>query len=228
MGTTAEKQIKIPVGEASVSGLLMAPEGARACYVLAHGAGVGMHHKFMAEVALGLAERKVATLRYQFLYMEQGKKRPDSPRVAHAAVRSAVGKAGELLPKLPLIAGGKSYGARMTSEAQAEAPLDGVRGLAFLGFPLHAPGQPSDARAEHLSRVKIPMLFLQGTRDDFADLDYLKPLVKRLGARATLKLFEHADHSFHVPVKSGRTDAEVMTDLLDSLSKWIDSDVRKR
>ena len=222
-----ENQIKIPVGEAHVSGLLIAPDRARACYVLAHGAGVGMRHKFMAEVARGLAERSVATLRYQFLYMEQGKKRPDSPKLAHAAVRAAVGKARELLPKLPLIAGGKSYGARMTSEAQSEAPLNGVRGLAFLGFPLHAPGQPSDTRAEHLSHVQIPMLFLQGTRDDFADLDYLKPLVKRLGARTTLKLFEHADHSFHVPVKSGRTDAEVMTELLDSLSTWIDSKVRE-
>lgn len=217
----AEQQIRIPVAEAHVSGLLIAPQGARACFVLAHGAGVGMRHKFMAEVARRLAERNVATLRYQFLYMEQGKKRPDSPKLAHAAVRAAVEKARELAPKLPLIAGGKSYGARMTSEAQAEAPLDGARGLAFLGFPLHAPGQPSDTRAEHLSRVKIPMLFLQGMRDDFAYLDYLKPLVKRLGARATLKLFEHADHSFHVPVRSGRTDTEVMTELLTALADWI-------
>jgi hypothetical protein len=158
--------------------------------------------------------------------MEQGKKRPDSPKLAHAAVRAAVEKARALLPRLPLIAGGKSYGARMTSEAQSEAPLEGVRVLAFLGFPLHAPGQPSDTRAEHLSRVQIPMLFLQGTRDDFADLGYLEPLVKRLGLRATLKLSNHADHSFHVAVKSGRTDTEVMTELLDSLSGWIDSQVR--
>jgi predicted alpha/beta-hydrolase family hydrolase len=223
MTSFAEKQVRIPLGEAHVSGLLVAPEDARACYVLAHGAGVGMRHKFMAEIVRGLAERNVATLRYQFLYMEQGRKWPDSPKVAHAAVRAAVEKARERLPGVPLIAGGKSYGTRMTSESQAESPLDGVRGLAFLGFPLHAPGQPSDTRAEHLSRVEIPMLFLQGTRDDFADLDFLKPLVKRLGARATLKLFEHADHSFHVPAKFGRNDMEVMTEMLDSLAQWIGS-----
>jgi predicted alpha/beta-hydrolase family hydrolase len=176
----------------------------------------------MVAVAHGLAERGIATLRYQFPYMEQGRKRPDSPKVAQSAVRAAVEKAGELLPNLPLIAGGKSYGGRMTSEAQAEAPLAGVRGLAFLGFPLHAPGQPSDTRAEHLAHVEIPMLFLQGARDEFADLDYLRPLVERLGSRATLKLFDNADHSFHVPAKSGRTDAEIMAELLNALTKWID------
>ncbi|HEX3945422.1 MAG TPA: alpha/beta family hydrolase, partial [Rhizomicrobium sp.] len=198
MTSAFEREIKISVGDGEVSGLLIVPPNARAGYVLAHGAGVGMRHVFMGAVARGLAERGLATLRYQFPYMEQGRKRPDSPKLARSAVRAAVKEAGELLPSLPLIAGGKSYGARMTSEAQAESPLAGVRGLAFLGFPLHAPGQPSDTRAEHLSAVKIPMLFLQGARDDFADLDYLKPLVKRLGARATLKLFDHADHSFHV------------------------------
>jgi uncharacterized protein len=216
-----EREIKIAVGEGEVSGLLTAPPDARAGYVLAHGAGVGMRHKFMGVVANGLAERGIATLRYQFPYMEQGRKRPDSPKVAQAAVRAAVERARELLPNLPLIAGGKSYGGRMTSEAQAESPLARVRGLAFLCFPLHAPGQPSDARAEHLSAVNIPMLFLQGTRDDFAKPDYLNPLVNRLGARATLKLFDDADHSFHVPAKSGRTDAEVMSDLLDALAKWF-------
>jgi uncharacterized protein len=216
-----EREIKIAVGEGEVSGLLTAPPDARAGYVLAHGAGVGMRHKFMGVVANGLAERGIATLRYQFPYMEQGRKRPDSPKVAQAAVRAAVERARELLPNLPLIAGGKSYGGRMTSEAQAESPLARVRGLAFLGFPLHAPGQPSDARAEHLSAVNIPMLFLQGTRDDFAKPDYLNPLVNRLGARATLKLFDDADHSFHVPAKSGRTDAEVMADLLDALARWF-------
>ena len=224
MTKPAERELKISVGEERVSGLLTAPHGARACYVLAHGAGVGMRHKFMAAVAHGLAQRGIATLRYQFPYMERGSKRPDSPKVAQAAVRAAVAKAQELLPGVRLIAGGKSYGGRMTSQAQAEAPLEGVRGLAFLGFPLHAPGQPSDARAEHLSRVEIPMLFLQGTRDDFADLDYIKPLVKRLGVRATLKLFEDADHSFHVPAKSGRTDAEVMTELLNTLTEWIEGE----
>jgi predicted alpha/beta-hydrolase family hydrolase len=199
----------------------MAPKQARACYVVAHGAGAGMRHPFMAAVAQGFSERGIATLRYQFPYMERGSKRPDSPKAAQAAVRAAVAYAAELVPKLPLIAGGKSYGGRMTSQAQAEEPLAGVRGLAFLGFPLHAPGQPSADRAEHLARVTIPMLFLQGTRDDFADLSHLKPLVKRLGSRATLKLFDHADHSFHVPAKSGRTDAEVMTELLDTLAEWV-------
>jgi predicted alpha/beta-hydrolase family hydrolase len=219
---SSEREIKIAVGDEEVSGLLIAPPNARACYVVAHGAGVGMQHVFMNAVARGLAERGIAALRYQFLYMEQGRRRPDSPKTAHAVVRAAVEKAGELLPGLPLIAGGKSYGTRMTSEAHAESPLAGVRGLAFLGFPLHAPGQPSDIRAEHLSAVNIPMLFLQGTRDDFANPDYLNPLVDRLGARATLKLFDDADHSFHVPAKSGRTDAEVMREVLDALTRWVD------
>ena len=222
MTSASEREIKIAVADGEVSGLLTAPQSARAGYVLAHGAGVGMRHVFMNAVALGLAERGIAALRYQFLYMEQGRRRPDSAKMAHAVVRAAVEKAAELLPGFPLIAGGKSYGARMTSEAQAESPLAGVRGLAFLGFPLHAPGQPSDARAEHLSRVEIPMLFLQGTRDDFANSDYLNPLVNRLGARATLKLFDDADHSFHVPAKSGRTDAEVMREVLDALARWVD------
>ena len=222
MSKTPEREVSIAVNGGRVSGLLIAPKEARACYVVAHGAGVGMRHKFMAEVAHGLAERGIATLRYQFPYMERGSKRPDSPKLAQATVRAAVIEAAKLLSGVALIAGGKSYGGRMTSQAQAESPLEGVRGLAFLGFPLHAPGQPSDERAEHLSSVKIPMLFLQGTRDDFADLDYLKPLVKRLGPKATLKLFEDADHSFHVPAKSGRTDAEVMRELLDVLGAWIE------
>jgi predicted alpha/beta-hydrolase family hydrolase len=218
-----EREIAIAVDGGSVSGLLIAPKDARACYVVAHGAGVGMRHKFMADVAHGLAERGIATLRYQFPYMERGSKRPDSPKLAQATVRAAVVETSKLMLGVALIAGGKSYGGRMTSQAQAEQPMPGVRGLVFLGFPLHAPGQPSDERAAHLSSVKVPMLFLQGTRDDFADLDYLKPLVKRVGSRATLKLFDDADHSFHVPAKSGRTDAEVMTELLDALSAWIDT-----
>ena len=205
-----------------VSGLLDAPENARACYVLAHGAGVGMEHSFMAAVAKGLAERGVASLRYNFLYMEKGRGRPDSPKVAQAAVRAAANEAARALPGLPLFAGGKSYGARMTSQAQAEAPLASVRGLIFVGFPLHAPGQPSDDRAEHLSSVNVPMLFLQGTRDEFADLDTLKRLVKRLGAGATLELFDDADHSFHVPAKTGRNDADLMKVLLDTTAAWID------
>jgi hypothetical protein len=151
--------------------------------------------------------------------MEKGSKRPDSPKVAQGAVRSAVAEAAKLLPKLPLFAGGKSFGGRMTSQAQAESPLEGVRGLVFLGFPLHPPGQPSDARAEHLAKVEIPMLFLQGTRDEFADLDYLKPLIDRLGSRATLKLFEDADHSLGVPAKSARKN--VMREMLDTTASWI-------
>src|SRR3954464_10451891 len=204
--------------DARVSGLLQAPQGARACYVLAHGAGAGMTHPFMAAAADGLAARGIATLRYQFLYMERGGKRPDPPKLAHAAVRAAVAEAAKRLPKLPLIAGGKSFGGRMTSQAQAAAPLPGVRGLAFLGFPLHPAKQPSRERGKHLSDVQVPMLFLQGTRDALAALDQLKPLCQELGARASLRLFEGADHSFHVPAKSGRTDAQVMAEMLDMLA----------
>ena len=209
-------------GERRVSGLLQVPAGARACYVVAHGAGAGMNHPFMAAMAAGLAEREIATLRYQFLYMEEGAKRPDTPKVAHAAVRAAVAEAARQVPELPLFAGGKSFGGRMTSQAQAVAPLPGVHGLVFLGFPLHPPGRPSDERAEHLAEVQIPMLFLQGTRDDFAQLELLRPLVERLGARATLKLFEEADHSFHVPARTGRKDAEVRAELLDAAAQWLD------
>jgi uncharacterized protein len=208
-----------------VSALLDAPADARACYVLAHGAGVGMTHKFMAAVANGLAGRGVACLRYQFPYMEEGAKRPDPPKLAQAAVRAAVTEAARLMPGVALFAGGKSYGGRMTSGAQAAAPLPGVRGLAFLGFPLHPPGQPSDDRAAHLFEVKIPMLFLQGTRDEFAELSLLKPLIEKLGRRATLHLFQDADHSFHVPAKSGRKDADVIVELLDTLAKWIETAV---
>ena len=193
----------------------------RACTVLAHGAGAGMTHPFMAAIANGLAERGIATLRYQFPYMEQGSKRPDSPKLAHATVRAAVIEASRLVPDLALFAGGKSFGGRMTSQAQAESPLPGVRGLLFLGFPLHPPGQPSDERAKHLFDVQIPMLFLQGTRDEFASLPLLEPLCERLGARATLKLFQDADHSFHVLARTGRKDAEVRDELLDALADWI-------
>ena len=206
-----------------MSHLLISPPSARACLVLAHGAGAGMTHPFMAAVAEGLAERGVATLRYQFPYMERGAKRPDKPEVARAAVRAAAAEAARLVPGLPLFAGGKSFGGRMTSQAQAESPMPGVRGLAFLGFPLHAPGKASDERGEHLSRVQIPMLFLQGSRDDFADLSLLRPLVERLGARALLKIVEGADHSFHVPARSGRTDAQVREELLGALAGWIEA-----
>jgi len=208
--------------EHRVSGLLLAPSTARACYVLAHGAGAGMGHPFMACIAEGLAEHGVATLRYQFPYMERGSKRPDAPKLAHAAVRAAVSEMSRLAPDLALIAGGKSFGGRMTSQAQAASPLPGVKGIAFLGFPLHAPGRRSDERGKHLFDVQIPMLFLQGTRDEFADLELLQPLVKQLGARATLKLFPDADHSFHVPARTGRKDADVRAEMLDVLAGWID------
>ncbi len=210
-------------GERRVSGLLLAPREARACYLLAHGAGAGMNHPFMAAIAAELAERGIGTLRYQFPYMEQGSKRPDTPKVAHAAVRAAVAEAARRVPRLPLFAGGKSFGGRMTSQAQAAAPLTNVHGLAFLGFPLHAAGKPSDERAAHLFDVQVPMLFLQGARDDLADLGLLRPIVARLGTRATLEVFDDADHSFHVPARTGRKDAEVRAQVLDTLAAWIDS-----
>src|SRR5437763_1996804 len=212
--------ITVADGEARVSGLLLRPPGASQLYVLAHGAGAGMRHPFLETIARALAERDVATLRYQFPYMERRASRPDPPALAAAAVRAAVAEAARLAPGLPLVAGGKSLGGRMTSTAQAEEPLPGVRGLVFLGFPLHPPGRPGDARAEHLARVQIPMLFLQGTRDDFADLKLLTPLVQRLGARATLHLVEGGDHSFHVLKRSGRTDAEVLEVLAAAVEQW--------
>jgi predicted alpha/beta-hydrolase family hydrolase len=204
-----------------VSGLLSAPPRARACYILAHGAGAGMTHPFMLSVAAGLAERGVATLRYQFPYMEQRAKRPDPPRFAQATVRAAAAEAARRVPALALVAGGKSFGGRMTSQAQAAAPIPGVRGLAFLGFPLHPAGRPSDERGRHLSDVRVPMLFLQGTRDALADLALLRPLTERLGDLASLRVFEEADHSFHVPARTGRRDADVRTEMLDALAAWI-------
>jgi predicted alpha/beta-hydrolase family hydrolase len=213
--------VTISVNEGQkVSGLLQAPRRPAACYVLAHGAGAGMTHPFMAEIARGLAERGVATLRYQFPYMERGSKRPDPPALAHATVRAAVTDAAEL--NVPLFAGGKSFGGRMTSQAQALSPLPGVRGLVFLGFPLHPPGKPSEERAKHLFEVQLPMLFLQGTRDEFANLDLLEPLCKKLRPRATLKLVQDADHSFHVPARTGRKDPEVREDVLDMMLEWIE------
>jgi predicted alpha/beta-hydrolase family hydrolase len=203
--------------------LLQAPASARACYVLAHGAGAGMTHPFMAAVAEGLAQRGIATLRYQFPYMERGSKRPDAPALAQATVRAAVAEMSRLAPKLVLIAGGKSFGGRMTSQAQAASLLPGVRGIAFLGFPLHPAGRPSGERGKHLFDVRIPMLFMQGTRDQFADLEFLRPLVEQLGARATLKVFPDADHSFRVPARSGCKDAEVRAEMLDALADWISS-----
>ncbi len=204
----------------AISGLLQLAPGAEACFVFAHGAGAGMTHPFMTAVASGLAERGLASLRYQFPYMEKGSKRPDSPKLAHAAVRAAAARALQLLPNTPLIAGGKSFGGRMTSQAQALAPLPGVRGLVFLGFPLHPAGRPSQDRGRHLFEVKIPMLFLQGTRDALADTQQLEQLCEALGARAVLKLFAGADHSFHMPARMGRTDLEVLQDVLHAFTEW--------
>jgi len=216
------QKLAVAVGaSARVAALLTLPPQPRACFIFAHGAGAGMTHAFMAAVAEGLAERGVATLRYQFPYMEKAGKRPDPPAVAQAAVRGAVAVAEEHCPGMPLIAGGESFGARMTSQAQAKTPLANVIGLAFFGFPLHPAGKPSVKRADHLADVKIPMLFLQGTADKLAEPDLLKPVVKKLGARATLHLVEGADHSFHVPKRSGRKDPEVMTEALDALAAWI-------
>ena len=204
----------------SVSALLLAPPQARACYVMAHGAGAGMAHPFMERVAAELGERGIATLRYQFPYMEQGGKRPDPPKLAQATVRAAVAAAGKLRPALALVAGGKSFGGRMTSQAQAASPLPGVQGLVFLGFPLHPAGRPSDERAKHLLDVQVPMLFLQGTRDALADLTLLAPVTQRLDQRASLRLVNDADHSFHVPARSGRKDADVRREMLDALAAW--------
>jgi uncharacterized protein len=205
----------------SVSGLWQAPATATATLVLAHGAGAGMTHRSMAAIADGLAERGVATLRYQFPYMEKGGKRVDPPPVAHAAVRAAAAEARRLAPALPLFAGGRSFGGRMTSQAQAASPLVGVRGLVFFAFPLHTAGKPSTDRAAHLADVTVPMLFLSGTKDTLAELDLLQPVVAGLGERATLALFEAADHSFHVPARTGRKDPEVLAELLDTAAAWM-------
>jgi predicted alpha/beta-hydrolase family hydrolase len=223
VSSSIAKPISITVSDTvRVSGLLQNPPQARACYVLAHGAGAGMNHPFMAAVAAELARRGIGTLRYQFPYMERGAKRPDPPQVAQATVRAVLDAALALFPEHPLIAGGKSFGGRMTSQAQAKAPLQGVRGLAFLGFPLHPAGRPSQDRAAHLINVQIPMLFLQGTRDSLASLDQIELLCKKLGRRATLKLFMDADHSFHVPARTGRKDSQVLGDMIDAFVAWFD------
>jgi uncharacterized protein len=205
---------------------LLSPPQAKACFVVAHGAGAGMLHPFMAALATDLAARDIATLRYQFPYMEKHSRRPDPPAVCHATVRAAVAAAHALAPALPLIAGGKSFGGRMTSQAQAAKPLAGVRGLAFLGFPLHPPKEPSDQRAAHLAEVKIPMLFLQGARDEFAQSSLLLPLIARLGALATLCLLPDADHSFHVPARSANSTEQINAAMLSALVSWIDAATR--
>lgn len=210
-------------GANKVSGLWLQPAKAKAGLVLAHGAGAGMTHRSMAAIAEGLAARGIATLRYQFPYMEKGSKRPDRPPICHATVHAACSQAAKLGGRLPLFAGGKSFGGRMTSQAQALEPLSGVHGLVFFGFPLHPAGAPSRTRADHLADVAIPMLFLQGTRDALAELDLLKPTVRGLGKRAKLVLAEDADHSFHVPAKTGRKDEAVLGELLDAAAGWMTS-----
>ena len=212
---------KISMDGDTTSALWLAPEAAKAAYVFAHGAGAGMAHKSMAAIAEGLAARGIATLRYNFLYMEHRAKRTDAPALAHAAVRAAVAAAERLAPGLPLFAGGRSYGGRMTSQAQAKAPLPNVRGLIFFAFPLHPAGKPGDERADHLSDVALPMLFLQGANDALASLDLLCPVVQKLGRRASLALFADADHSFHVPARSGRKDADVLAEVLDAAVAWM-------
>jgi predicted alpha/beta-hydrolase family hydrolase len=220
--TPGTQKISIPVdGSVGVSALAQAPADPIACYVFAHGAGAGMAHPFMSVVADGLAARKIATLRYQFPYMELGSKRPDSPPTAHAAVRAAVARASEMFGSLRLFAGGKSFGGRMTSQAQALAPLPGVAGLVFLGFPLHPAGSPSSERAAHLFNVQLPMLFVQGTEDKLAELGRIRSVVKDLGERGSLMEIAHADHSFHVPRRSGRSDDEAMEELLDGMAIWM-------
>jgi uncharacterized protein len=218
----------IPVDDQTrVSGLLQQPNPAKACLVLAHGAGADMHHPFMAALATDLAQNGIATLRFQFPYTERGSKRPDPPVLCHATVRAAVATAHTLAPSLPLFAGGKSFGGRMTSQAQAKVALPHVCGLVFFGFPLHPPKQPSIDRGAHLSQVKIPMLFLQGTRDALAELALIEPLAERLGERTTLTLLEGADHSFHVPARSGRTDEQVRGEMAEVFATWVDSVLRR-
>lgn len=212
--------IRLPGGSA-ISGLLTVPAAVRAGYVLAHGAGAGMSHPFMNSIAGPLADRGIATLRYQFPYMEQGSRRPDRPAVAQEAVRAAVGVAVARLPGVPLFAGGKSFGGRMTSQAQAEAPLAAVEGLVFLGFPLHPAKRPSVERAQHLAAVRVPMLFVQGDRDALAEYDLITRVVAGLRQRATLMTVADADHSFHVPARTGRTDAQVLAEVCDAVAAWM-------
>jgi uncharacterized protein len=221
--TATELQLDLSDDLGPVSALLLRPADAWLLYVLAHGAGAGMRHPFLESVSAALAARGVASFRYQFPYLEAGRRRPDPPQVLEATVRAAVAKAGSVAPKLPMIAGGKSLGGRMTSGAAASKPLDGVIGLVFLGFPLHAPGQPGTRRAEHLQRVDVPMLFLQGTRDEFARLDLITEVCQDLGPRTSLHLLDGANHSFAVPKRSGRTPAQVTDELADATARWARS-----
>jgi predicted alpha/beta-hydrolase family hydrolase len=220
MSPPVELSFQVSESAGCVSGLLLRPAAATGLYVLAHGAGAGMRHAFMEAIAGDLAQQGVATLRYQFPYMEQGSRRPSPRPLLLRTIRAAIEQARELAPELPLIAGGKSMGGRMTSLAAAQEPLQGVRGIAFLGFPLHPAGKPGTERGEHLFDVQVPMLFLQGDRDKLAELPLLQPICERLGARATLHLVAGGDHSFHVLKRSGRTDSEVRNELATALPEW--------
>jgi uncharacterized protein len=208
--------------DTTVSALLDIPNAPRVIYVLAHGAGAGMAHPFLAQTAAGLAARGIATLRYQFPYMERGTRRPDAPRIAHAAVRAAVAEAERRLPGIPIVAGGKSFGGRMTSQTQAVSAMAGVVGLVFLGFPLHSAGKPSIERAQHLAAIQVPMLFVQGTRDNLADVTLIESTVGALGPRAQLQWVPDGDHSFHVRASSGRSDAQALDAALDAIAGWIE------
>jgi predicted alpha/beta-hydrolase family hydrolase len=218
---TTRASLSITVSSSmAVSAIATIPKTASACLVFAHGAGAGMDHPYIVAVCEGLAARRMATLRYQFPYMEKRSRRPDAPPLCHKTVAAAVAAAHERLPSLPLFAGGKSFGARMTSQTQALAPLPNLHGLCFFGFPLHPPNQPATNRADHLSSIRIPMLFLQGTRDALAQLPLVQSVVARLSAPSTLKIIDHADHSFHVPARSGTTDDEVLGSMLDETVTW--------
>jgi predicted alpha/beta-hydrolase family hydrolase len=220
MTTVTDLQLQVSDEIGLVSALLLRPSHSWLLYVLAHGAGAGMRHRFLESISLALAERGIGTLRYQFPYMEAGRRRPDPPSVAQATVRAAVEKAAQAAPGMPLVAGGKSFGGRMTSAAAAASRLAGVQGLVFLGFPLHPPGRPGTSRADHLDRVDVPMLFIQGTRDEFARIDLITDVTEELEPNATLHLVEEADHSFGVPKRSGRSPAEVLTELTDTTEQW--------
>ena len=218
------QKVEISLDGETVSGLLLRPANAKALYLFAHGAGAGMTHKAMTSNAQGLADRGIATLRFHFPYMEKGSKRPDAPKVAHATIRAATRKASELAPDLPLFAGGRSFGGRMTSQAQAIDPLPNVRGLAFLGFPLHPAGKPGIDRADHLADVKVPMLFVTGSKDALAELELLQPVIAKLNL-ASLHIVEHADHSFKTAAKSGKTSAQAEAEALDALADWISEEL---
>lgn len=218
--TVTPLRLRLPSG-ASVSAIFRAPEQPRACFVFAHGAGAGMDHPFMTSLTLALESRDIATLRFQFPFMELGSKRPDTPAIAHQAIRVAVAEATALLPGVPLYAGGKSFGGRMSSQAHSASPLPNVQGLIFVGFPLHAAGQLGTSRADHLQEIKTPMLFLQGTRDGLADQTLIQNVACGLAPMATLKMIEGADHAFHVLVRSGRTDAQVVEEIADQIALWV-------